>query len=382
MLNTIKLKVVFDRKNQSTKRLAKNPSTGLVQLSITVNGERHFLSTGVKVYSDQFTNGRIVQCHEAGELNERIQEVIRQVTDLVNTCDRKGERFAFAMLDSLFHVSKAGHSWVEWMEQAIKDRPLCPGTRKHHVKVLNYLKEHGYTDTSQMTIDTIIKIDQDLHKRTVNEQPIMATSIYTYHKVLRSYIKQACTVGFLQSNPYDHFRCEKGRSRDRVVLSMEEIRKLAELKTTSLYLQHVRDLFLVQCYTGVAFADLNKINDCAGEIIKGVRQKTKVDFTTVMTEPVREILNRYKGKLPLMAYDDYRRMLTPLMTAAGIDKHVSTHTGRHTFATTVALDHGVPIEVLSKMLGHTSIKTTQIYAKVHDKLVQDNMQKIANAIDF
>jgi len=86
--------------------------------------------------------------------------------------------------------------------------------------------------------------------------------------------------------------------------------------------------------------------------------------------------------MALMAYDDYRRMLVPLATACGITKHITTHVGRHTFATTIALEHGVPMEVLSKMLGHQSIKTTQIYGKIRDKLVQEQVSKVALAIDF
>lgn len=382
MLNTISIKVVYDRNKRATKALHKSPVLGLVQLSVCVNKERHFLSTGVRVFKDQFSAGRVVNRSDSKEKNAQLDEVIRQVTELVNTCNSRGQQFTWSLVDSLFYGKASKNSWVSWMENAIKERPLCVGARAHHMKVLHYLKDMGITDCSQITTETLLLIDRDLHKRMVNDKPMMATTIYTYHKVLRTYIKEAVMVGYLSDNPYQRFKCTKGHSRARTVLSMEEIDKIKAVKTTNLYLQHVRDLFLVQCYTGVAYADLDKVCGKPESLIKGQRSKTGIDFTTVLLAPVKHILERYHGKLPLMAYDCYRRMLDPLALAAGIDKHITTHVGRHTFATTIALEHGVPIEVLAKMLGHADIKTTQIYAKVRDNLVQEQAKKIAGCINI
>ena len=78
-----------------------------------------------------------------------------------------------------------------------------------------------------------------------------------------------------------------------------------------------------------------------------------------------------------MSYDHYLKMLKPIAEMCGIHKNVATHTGRHTFATTITLQHGVPIEVVSKMLGHKSIKTTQIYAKVQNCMVQEQAERLA-----
>lgn len=380
MLNTITIKVVYDRNNRATKALSKAPVLGLVQLSVCVNKERHFLSTGVKVYKDQFSAGRIVNRADSSEKNAQVAEVIKQVSDLVNDCNAHNQRFSWALIDSLFYTKASGTSWIAWMEKAINDRPLAHGVRAHHLKVLHYLQRKNITDCAQLTTETILQIDRDLHKRMVNGQPMMETTIYTYHKVLRTYIKEAVMVGYLKDNPYNRFKVARGHSRERIVLNMDELDKIRQLKTTNLYLQHVRDLFLVQCYTGVSFADISKVCTHNDNLIKGQRCKTGIDFTTILLEPVKDILERYHGKLPLMAYDCYRRMLDPLATAAGIDKHITSHVGRHTFATTIALEHGVPIEVLAKMLGHADIKTTQIYAKVRDNLVQEQMAKIVGSI--
>ena len=126
-------------------------------------------------------------------------------------------------------------------------------------------------------------------------------------------------------------------------------------------------------------ADFSRLD---GDTLMGVRVKTGQQYTTVILEPVREILKRYHNKLPRMTYDHYLKMLKPIAEMCGIHKDVATHTGRHTFATTITLQHGVPIEVVSKMLGHKSIKTTQIYAKVQNCMVQDQAEALAVKFAF
>lgn len=384
MLNTIQIKVVFDRKHVATKAHAVKPAVGLVQLAVTINRRRQFVSTSVRVHSDQFSAGRIVNRDDSPELNARIDNCIKAVIDLVNQCDAKNQRFAPVMLESLFFSSSRNTSWTDWMEEQIRKRSIAEGTRRHQLIVLEYLKKKGYTDKAQMTVETILAIDNDLKNRDVGDRKMLTTSIYDYHKVIRCYIRMAVQMGYLEQNPYDHVKIERGRYRPRQVLTMEELERVANLKTLNRYIAHVRDLFLTQCYTGLSFCDMCTADfaHAEGDILKGFRGKTKVAYTTVITEPVRKILRRNGGKLPLMAYDDYRRMIVPMLQMCGIEKTLSTHNARHTFATTVALANGVPIEVLSKMLGHTDIKTTQIYAKVQDSMIQEQAERLASVIDF
>lgn len=370
MLNTISIKVVFDRKHQASKRMAYKPVAGLVQLSVSVNKERKFISTGIKVFADEWTAGFVIGRADAQELNDRIANITREVIRIVNECDRQKRLFSFTMLDRIFH-SQDRTSWTDWMEKTIKDRALADGTRKHHLKVLRWLQEQDVIYCSQITTGTIIRLDNELHKRKIAGKKMMQTSIYDYHKVLKAYINLAITAGLLEQNPYDHFRISKGTGRPREILTMEEIIKIQKMKTFNKYIKHVRDLFLVQIYTGLSFCDLMTVDFSKqeGNIIKGFRGKTQIAFTTMYLEPVKRIVKYYRGHLPKMAYDDYRRMLMPMATACGITKKITSHTGRHTFATTIALDNGVPIEAVQKMLGHTSIKTTQIYAKMQDKAI-------------
>ena len=379
MLNKISMKVVYDRKKVATRAKDAHPRKGTVQVAVIVNGERRFISSGVHVFKNQWAGGQVVMHPQALELNERLNNLQATIIEIVNKCDREGCVFAWSMLDHLYVQKPTGTSFTDYIEAVMPDRHLASGTQVYHLKVLNFLKLHKVTDFSQLTVDTIHRLDNILHERRVKGKPMCQTSIYGYHKVIRSYIHQAICVGIMQHDPYSRLKIPKGESRMRDILTMEEVQRLQQLKIYNLDLQRVRDLFLVQIFTGLAWSDLMAadFSRLDGDTLMGVRVKTGQQYTTVILEPVREILKRYHNKLPRMTYDHYLKMLKPIAEMCGIHKDVATHTGRHTFATTITLQHGVPIEVVSKMLGHKSIKTTQIYAKVQNCMVQDQAEALA-----
>ena len=215
---------------------------------------------------------------------------------------------------------------------------------------------------------------------------MLQPSIHFYHKTLKHYINEAKLFGYMLSNPYDQLRIDRGESRDREILTMEEIDKVSSFRSRSILANKVRDLFIVQCYTGLAYADLMTMdfrNSSAVNgvtVIKDTRQKTGSGFFITLLPRVVDILERYNWRLPHLSYDVYNRNLKAIILSCGIDKHVTTHTGRHTFATTIALGAGIPIEVVSKMLGHKDIKTTQIYAKIMPEQVLEGFSKIRQHI--
>ena len=372
------MKVVFDRKKVATKAHDAHPRKGTVQLAVIVNGERRFISSGVHVFKNQWAGGQVVMHPQALELNERLNNLQAAIIDIVNRCDRESCVFTWSLLDHLYVQKTSGTSFTDYIEAVMPERHLAPGTQVYHRKVLNFLKLHRVTDFTQLTVETISHLDSILHQRKVNGKPMCQTSIYGYHKVIRTYIHQAICSGLMQRDPYSRFKVARGESRMKDILTMDEVQRIQELRLYNLQLQKVKDLFLVQIYTGLAWADLMAadFSRVEGETLVGRRVKTGSQYTTVILEPVKEILRRYRNKLPRMTYDHYLKMLKPIAEMCGIHKDVATHTGRHTFATTITLANGVPIEVVSKMLGHRSIKTTQIYAKVQDSMVQEQAAKL------
>lgn len=376
MLNALSIKVLFDRKKKATKPRDPNPQDALIQLSVNLNTERRYISTQIRVYDGQFMAGQVCNRPDAVELNKRINSYVSQICELVNTCDRENKMCTHKMVEELFFWRKAPREeFANWLDETINARKdLAVGTYKHHLTTAAYLRAMGITEWADVTIDTIRRIDKDLRNKNMRQ-----SSIHNYHKIFKSYINIAIREGLMQENPYRMFVVSRGKPRPREVLTMEELQILMRYNPSEQYMQHTRDLFLMQCFTGLAHVDLVNMDFrkfIGKDIITGRRQKTGEEFATVLLQPARDILQKYDYELPKMSYDNYRRLIRPMLVANRIEKKMATHNGRHTFATTVALFNGVPMEVVQKMLGHADIKTTQIYAKVQDSMVQGTVQKL------
>ncbi|WP_442587631.1 site-specific integrase [Pedobacter sp. AW31-3R] len=171
-------------------------------------------------------------------------------------------------------------------------------------------------------------------------------------------------------------------------LNMDEIQRIADHDFKFNRLSQVRDIFLFCCFTGLAYADVMKLkkteivtDDKAEKWISTYRAKTKTQVKVPLLKTALDILEKYEEHplsadhlrvLPVSSNQKTNNYLKEIATACDIDKELTFHIARHTFATTVTLANGVPIESVSKMLGHTDIKTTQHYAKILDlKLSQD-----------
>ena len=151
-------------------------------------------------------------------------------------------------------------------------------------------------------------------------------------------------------------------------------KKVKELEDS---ISRVRDLFVFQCYTGMSYSDLIKFNwnecfiDDGDYYIRDIRFKTGVEYFLMILPPAMDIIKKYNNKLPVISNQQYNLRLKVVGQMCGIEKSLTTHVARHTFATTITLSNGVPISIVSKMLGHTKIATTEQYAKILNKNVKD-----------
>lgn len=174
-------------------------------------------------------------------------------------------------------------------------------------------------------------------------------------------------------------------------LTEEEIRRLKAV-TLPPHLGIARDIFMFSVYTGMAYVDILMLTN--KNITLGIdgshwlnyhRQKTSQRVAVPLLEPAEELIARYatyhgeKAKQPIFPVpcnQAINRYLKTIAKAAGIRKDITYHMARHTFATTITLSHGIPIETVSKMLGHASLTITQLYAKIVDKKVMDDMAQL------
>lgn len=156
----------------------------------------------------------------------------------------------------------------------------------------------------------------------------------------------------------------------------------------------IRDLFIFCTFTGLSWTDMNNLTEenlqtsFDGHLwIKTQRQKTGVESNIRLLEVPGHIIRKYSGMaengklLPVPCYPNCRHGIKAVAKLCGINKNVTWHQSRHSYATTICLSNGVPIETLSKMMGHTSIRSTQIYAKITAEKVSNDMERLAKQIE-
>ncbi|MDP9075870.1 MAG: site-specific integrase [Bacteroidota bacterium] len=221
-----------------------------------------------------------------------------------------------------------------------------------------------------------------------SEKKCANNSAVKYIKNFKKIIRICLASGWLEKDPFVNYKA-KVKQVDRIFLNGEQIKQITEKTFDTDRLNQVRDIFLFCCYTGLAYADVQKLKQ--SEIIKGAdgemwivtkRLKTDTPTKVPLLPAALTILEKYsndpvcmiKGKaLPVSTNQKMNAYLKEITGVCGINKNLTFHTARHTFATTVTLSNGVPIETVSKMLGHTNIKTTQHYAKILDLKVSRDM---------
>ena len=214
-----------------------------------------------------------------------------------------------------------------------------------------------------------------------------------YLSNFRKIVKRCLLNGWLQKDPFMGFKMPK-REVERTALTELELEKMANMQISIERLRLVRDIFLFSCYSGLAYADVKKLR--REDIIIGVdgekwisskRQKTDVTARIPLLPPALAILEQYhnhtacviEGRiLPVLSNQKMNSYLKEIADSCGITKTLTYHIARHTFATTVTLSNGVPIETVSKMLGHRNLKTTQHYAKILDTKISMDMKLLRN----
>jgi site-specific recombinase XerD len=231
----------------------------------------------------------------------------------------------------------------------------------------------------------------DLELWLKTERKCGQNSTLKYISILKMIILFCVNNNWLDKDPFAKFKM----SKEEVIpefLTKEEMQAISSKEIKIDRLRQVRDVFLFCCFTGLAYVDIKKLN--ASEISVGVdnelwiftrRGKTDIPSRIPLLPVSRKILDVYKEHpqcinsrklLPVLSNQKYNSYLKELADICGIPKNLTTHTARHTFATTVTLSNGVPIESVSKMLGHKKLETTQHYARVLDIKVSEDMQNL------
>lgn len=365
---------VFDRKHTASKT-----TKGTVQIEILFERKRKWISTGVRLYSDQWNDKtKVKNTVQSVDLNERLDAQMQNINEFINNLIKNKEAFSFDKLEHFLKYSQQKESFIDFIKRRVSERTdLRKGTLNTHASLINSLEEFGrIIYFSDITTANIMYYDDFLHKKYAKQ-----TTVHGYHKRLKRYINESIKYELIKENPYNKLKFDRGKSEGIKYLTIEQINQIRSLEIASESIDKVRDLFIFQCFTGLSYADLFKfdfstvIERKKKFFIRDARVKTQEEYFLMLLKPAMEILRKYDFKLPAISNYQYNLRLKIVQELAKIKLSLHSHMARHSFAV-MALNMGVSIENLAKMLGHTDIKTTQIYAKVLNKSVQEEFEKM------
>jgi site-specific recombinase XerD len=230
----------------------------------------------------------------------------------------------------------------------------------------------------------------------LTKEKLQSNTSFKYIKNLKKVMRMCVDLDWIPSNPFDAFKCSY-KDPKRILLTESEIENLINTQIEIPRLAEIRDVFVFCCYTGFAYSEVHSLsrNDLNigmdGEYwITKYRKKTGERESVPLLPVALEIVNRYENHrrcknsrklLPVICNQLFNAYLKEIAIICRIQKSLTTHMARHTFATTITLSNGVPIETVSKMLGHSKISTTQIYAKVLDTKVSADMKQLKSKLE-
>jgi integrase/recombinase XerD len=273
---------------------------------------------------------------------------------------------------------------------------LSPGTLKNYSTTEKYLKafiqcrfRRNDISLSELNYQFITEFEFFLRKTQPLQlnNPLGNNGIMKHMERLKKMAALATKMEWITKNPFTAYQL-RFQKREMNFLSQEDIIKI-EKAVLNKKLDKARDMFLFSCYTSLAYVDLINLksnNICMGihgeHWIRTTRQKTDIPVNVPLLPKPMELLEKYKNDpsisnqgllLPNMSNQKVNNYLKDIAAICNIHMHLNFHLARHSFSTTITLANGIPLETVSKMLGHTKLSTTQIYVHVLEKKIGDDM---------
>lgn len=375
-----KVKLVYDRRHQATPE-----KEGAVDLRVCFDCKQKFLSTGVKVYPRQWDgkNECVKLRNDATSLNKALSDIKNDAITLLTEMSKTGY-VDLARLNEIFKPKAYDLTFHEYMKDRISKRNVSENTRERYVSFYKvFVDEYGkMKNFSDITEAGVRDYDEWLHKRIVNGHLMQQSTIYSHHKYLRLFIYDALTDGYVDKNPYQskRIKIDHGESGQIPSLTIDQVEQIENLELDG-FVGKTKDLFLFQCYTGLAFSDMQKFKlsnysqDKDGNyLIKDKRTKTDTTYIFMLSEKALAIVMKYKGKIPAISNQKYNQYLKVLGQMIGVPT-LHSHMGRSTFAST-CLNQGMNTDVLKHCLGHVTTFETNRYATMQDETIKQAFKDI------
>ncbi|MCD8042012.1 MAG: site-specific integrase [Tannerellaceae bacterium] len=388
-------KVLFYLKKNSQKPDGKVPIMG----RITVNGSIAQFSCKLNIKAslwDTKANRAAGKSLEAQKINQKLDNIRTQIgKQYQSICDRDNFVTAEKVKNGYLGfgeeyrtlLSVADEFYESYSKRVGKDRTAG----SYEQLLINRKRMESFLRDKYKVSDIPLReiepqFIQDYYSYLLEERRLAGSTLLTAITKLKQIMLIAQRRGFIRVNPFAGFRF-KAKTRDRGYLTEDELQRFMTVKLRRYKQRQIRDIFIFQSFTGLAFSDVRKLTfddiqtSFDGELwLIAKRKKTGTTFYVKLLPVAKELIEQYRivaknqfvFPVPSNA-ENMNRSLRRIAKQAGITKWISSHMARHTFATTVCLSQGVPIESVSQMLGHTNIHTTQIYAKITNEKISRDM---------
>ncbi|MBR5842219.1 MAG: site-specific integrase [Bacteroidaceae bacterium] len=380
---------------------ARKNGNAPIETTITVNGERTSFSTGKLVQIDKWDKAKQQvkgKDDEARSLNLFLQAVKNKLYEKETELMERGFVVTAELLrDAYFDKVEAlkEKTLLSVLREHNEERKLMVG--KTVAPATYYAFEH-----TECLLKKFIKEKyerNDIYLRELNVGFIQSFHAYllqimgqnstTKHlKFLKKIVNLAVANCYITYNPLNIYKVER-EPVEIDFLNEEELRKIINFDTPIPRFERAKDMFLFGCFTGLSYIDIKTLlpehieRDNEGRIwIKKRRVKTGVLSRIPLLPMAKMILDKYKGggrMLPIQDPADINKYLKDIAILCNINKRITFHTSRHTFASTVTLANNISLEVVSKMLGHTNTRMTTHYAKLVDKCIGEQMDKLMDS---
>ncbi|CAM3988559.1 site-specific integrase [Mucilaginibacter galii] len=374
-----------------------------VYMCITVEGKKTWVALQQKITLKCWDMGRGIGKNTTAEgkmVNAYLDELRQTVNDCYKDLQLKRRVITADAIKASFLRQDDEERTLQDIFQYHNDMAagvLAKATMKNYYTTQRYLVEfcqQKYKREKYFLSELNFKFIQDFeiflrkHQPVDHQKPLTTNGIMKHQERLKKMITLAFKLEWIVRDPFDKYQLKFDRV-EKEFLTEIELSALENKHLTLPRLTAVRDIFIFSCYTGLAFVDVmnlkpsNIVEAADGtHWVRTSREKTTIPVNVPLLSKAKALVEKYKLNIkasekgtvfPPLSNQKMNSYLKELAERCDIFKNLTFHTARHTFATTVTLLNGVPIETVSKLLGHTSMRTTQIYAKVIEKKVNDDM---------
>ena len=381
-MEKIRYRLVYNRKNQLNKQ-----GTALVQMEASLNQRKVYFKTNIYIHPEHWDKKTAQVCNhpQANDLNSMLFEFMLHLQGIELSFWKRGIQPTLALLrDAIKKNTPVNVTFTVFAREYVKHSDRRKSTKDNLITTINVLQEfRSGLDFKDITY-TFLK-DFETYLR---EKGNGINTVAKHLRQLRTLVNEAINQGYIHADayPFRKFKIKQEKGRHEF-LTPDELRKLEDLGVSDKKIRHVLDAFLFCCYVGLRFSDFCqlspenfiKVNGKKWLHFKSIKTgiELRIPLHLLFEGKALAILERYNIEefADLGCNSDVNKYLAQIAEMARIRKHITYHTARHTCAT-LLIHQGVPITTVQKLLGHTSVKTTEIYSEILSSTIMRDLKAV------